>query len=459
MKSLFGIAGLVIGLVAGLLGYHVFLSSPQTSSSQEPQPLYWVAPMDPNFRRDKPGLSPMGMELVPVYAEDAQASEDKGTVTISPAVENNLGVRISPVKIAPFHSQINSVGYISFDEDRLQHIHARVSGWVEKLYAKAEGETVEAGTPLYALYSPELVNAQEEFVDALRRGGKQLIRSARERLLALEIPADHIQRLQKTRQVQRLITVSAPQSGVIESLDIREGMFIQPGNNILSIGSLEQVWVIAEIFERDAGLVSQGDKVTMRLDYLPGREWAGQVDYIYPTLDATTRTLRIRLRFDNSDQALKPNMFAQITIHHYGKTDSLLVPAEAVIRSGDQTRVVLAKGEGRFKSVAITIGKVSRSDIEILKGLEANDKVVTSAQFLLDSESSISSDFKRMQMPAQESIDHSMMDHSKHQEMDHSKHQGMDHSKQQEMDHSNHPDMDHSAHSMNESVEKEHNHD
>ncbi|BFM18141.1 efflux RND transporter periplasmic adaptor subunit [Maricurvus nonylphenolicus] len=456
MKSLFGIAGLLIGLTAGLLGYHLFLSSSDTALPKEEQPLYWVAPMDPNYRRDEPGLSPMGMELVPVYAEDNQSQEEKGTVTISPTVENNLGVRTAPVTVAPFHSQINSVGYISFDEDRLLHIHARVSGWVEKLYAKAEGETVKAGEPLYALYSPELVNAQEEFVDALRRGGKQLIRSARERLMALEIPAEHIQRLQKTRQVQRLITVSAPQTGIIESLGIREGMFIQPGNNILSIGSLEQVWVIAEIFERDAGLVSHGDKVTMRLDYLPGREWAGEVDYIYPTLDAATRTLRIRLRFDNSDRALKPNMFAQITIHHHAITASLQVPAEAVIRSGDQTRVVLSMGEGRFKSVAVAIGKVSRDYIEIISGLETNDTVVTSAQFLLDSESSITSDFQRMQAPqvsppATDMHDHdAMMDHSNHKTMNH-----------KTMNHETtiHKTIDHSAHSMNDNIDKEHNHD
>jgi Cu(I)/Ag(I) efflux system membrane fusion protein len=413
MKSLFGLASLLIGFAAGLLGYHVFFTTPETAAPPEEQPLYWIAPMDSNYRRNEPGLSPMGMELVPVYADGTHKQNDQGTVTINPTVENNLGVRTAPVTVAPFHNQINSVGYISFDEDRLLHIHARVSGWVEKLYAKAEGETVAAGAPLYALYSPELVNAQEEFVDALRRGGKQLIHSARERLMALEIPREHIQQLQKTRQVQRLITVSAPQTGIIENLGIREGMFIQPGNNILSIGSLEQVWVIAEIFERDAGLVSNGDKVTMRLDYLPGREWSGEVDYIYPTLDAATRTLRIRLRFDNRDRALKPNMFAQITIHHHADTASLLVPAEAVIRSGDQTRVVLALGEGRFKSVAVSMGKVSRSHIEILSGLDANDNVVTSAQFLLDSESSISSDFQRMQSKkSTDSHDHSMMEHN-----------------------------------------------
>jgi membrane fusion protein, copper/silver efflux system len=436
MNKLLTLTALIVGIAIGAITYPLIQAPEDSAQSNEPQPLYWVAPMDPNYRRDEPGLSPMGMKLVPVYPEDSARSEDKGSIYINPSVENNLGVRTALARNARFHSQINTVGYISFDEDNLQHIHARVSGWVEKLYAKAEGERIKKGRPLYALYSPELVNAQEEFVDSLRRGGKQLIRSARERLLALDIPAEQIDRLQKTRQVQRLITVNAPQAGVIESLDIREGMFIQPGNNILSIGNLDQVWVIAEIFERDAGQVSESDKVTMRLDYLPGRQWDGQVDYIYPTLDDTTRTLRIRLRFDNSDRALKPNMFTQITIHHMAEQDSLLIPFEAVIRNAQQNRVVLAQGEGRYKSIAVTLGKVGNEQVEILEGLNEGDEIVTSAQFLLDSESSISSDFIRMHNApnsVQEEMDHTQhqsMNAPETQEMDHSMHQGMDHSKQ-----------------------------
>lgn len=448
MNKLFTLAVLILGIAVGALTYPLMQKSSDSSSDsatiEEPQPLYWVAPMDPNYRRDEPGLSPMGMKLVPVYpeaassTEDTSSTKDKGSIRISPNVENNLGVRTATVQKARFHSQINTVGYISFDEDNLLHIHARVSGWVEKLYAKAEGERIKKGRPLYALYSPELVNAQEEFVDSLRRGGQRLIRSARERLLALDIPAEQITRLQKTRQVQRLITVNAPQAGVIESLDIREGMFIQPGNNILSIGNLEQVWVIAEIFERDAGLVSESDKVTMRLDYLPGRQWQGQVDYIYPTLDATTRTLRIRLRFDNTDRALKPNMFTQITIHHRAEQDSLLIPFEAVIRNAQQNRVVLAQGDGRYKSIAIALGKIGSDQVEVLEGLFEGDQIVTSAQFLLDSESSISSDFVRMHSvneTTKKNAEKQTIDHSQHQQMDHNKHQHMDHSKHKEMNH------------------------
>lgn len=463
MNKLLTLAVLILGIAIGAMAaitYPLIQKANEnpigSAAANKPQPLYWVAPMDPNYRRDEPGLSPMGMKLIPVYPEAAADTEDKGSIRINPSVENNLGVRTATVQKARFHSQINTVGYISFDEDNLQHIHARVSGWVEKLYAKAEGERIEKGRPLYALYSPELVNAQEEFVDSLRRGGQRLINSARERLLALDIPAEQISRLQKTRQVQRLITVNAPQTGVIESLNIREGMFIQPGNNILSIGNLEQVWVIAEIFERDAGLVSESDKITMRLDYLPGRHWQGQVDYIYPTLDATTRTLRIRLRFDNSDRALKPNMFTQITIHHRAEQESLLIPFEAVIRNAQQNRVVLAQGDGRYKSIGVTLGKIGSEQVEVLEGLMEGDQIVTSAQFLLDSESSISSDFIRMhseseltskdtEMPSMDHSEHQPVDHSQHQSMQDSEHQAVDHSQHQQMDHAKHKEMNHTG--------------
>lgn len=367
------------------------------ATSAEKKPLYWVAPMDSNYRRDKPGKSPMGMDLIPVYEEESSGNDfGPGAVKIAPHVVNNLGVRTAPVELKNMHTEISTVGYVQYDEDKLIHIHPRVDGWIEKLYVKAAGNPVEKGQPLYTLYSPQLVNAQEELLIALKRNNSSLITAAKERLKALQLSEGFIQKLEKTRKVEQTTTFYSPQAGVIDGLKVREGFYVKPGNTLLSIGKLDQVWVEAEVFERDAALIKEGLPVSMTLDYLPGEDWAGVVDYVYPTLNSKTRTLRVRLKFDNTDYQLKPNMFAQVSIHANQADNTILVPKEAVIRTGKQDRVVLALGEGQFKSIEVTIGRVDSNNIEILDGLNEDDVVVTSAQFLIDSESSKSSDFKRM---------------------------------------------------------------
>lgn len=396
------IVATLIGAVLGAGGLSFFKSYDDTNQnsandSAQKKPLYWVAPMDSNYRRDKPGKSPMGMDLIPVY-EDATSSDDAGpgAIKISPNVVNNLGVRTAKVEMKPMQTEISTVGYVQYDEDKLIHIHPRVEGWIERLYVKAAGDPVEKNQPLYTLYSPQLVNAQEELLIALKRNETSLIAAAKERLKALQLSSQFIAELERSRKVQQNITFNSPQAGVVDGLNIREGFYVKPGTTLLSIGVLDQVWVEAEVFERDAGLVQQGLPVSMKLDYLPGKQWTGAVDYIYPTLDSKNRTLRVRLKFDNADYQLKPNMFAQITIHTSQGGNALLVPKEAVIRTGKQDRVVLALGEGQFKSIAVTLGREGADNIEILSGLNQDDKVVTSAQFLIDSESSKSSDFKRM---------------------------------------------------------------
>ncbi|GAB1259662.1 efflux RND transporter periplasmic adaptor subunit [Aurantivibrio plasticivorans] len=390
------ISGVLVGglLTASLGGGN---SSSETSSDAKQEPLYWVAPMDPNYRRDKPGKSPMGMDLIPVYDKGAKANDEgPGTISISPDVINNLGVRTGLVERQPLHTEIVTVGYVKYDEDKLIHIHPRVSGWVEKLFVKAAGDPVQQGEPLYSLYSPELVNAQEELVLALNRKNSRLIQAAEDRLKALQIPAASIKALKQTLKIQQTVTFYAPQTGVVDNLNIREGFYVKPGTTMLSIGALDQVWVDAEIFERQAALVKAGDPVTMNLDYLPGKTWSGQVDYIYPTLDSKTRTVRLRLRFENPDFALKPNMFAQVAVHSDSAEQLLVIPREALIRTGSQDRVVLALGEGSYKSIAVKVGREDQSIAEIIEGVSEGDRVVTSAQFLLDSESSKTSDFKRM---------------------------------------------------------------
>ena len=394
------IIAIIIGAAIGSGTLGLFLNpnseGPKTNS-EEKKPLYWVAPMDSNYRRDKPGKSPMGMDLIPVY-EDESSTDDfgPGAVRVAPHVVNNLGVRTAPVELENMHTEISTVGYVQYDEDKLIHIHPRVDGWIEKLYVKAEGDPVEKGQPLYSLYSPQLVNAQEELLIALKRNNASLVTAAKDRLKALQLSAGLIKELEQTKKVQQTITFYSPQAGVVDGLKIREGFYVKPGDTLLSIGKLDQVWVEAEVFERDAALIKEGLPVSMTLDYLPGEDWTGVVDYVYPALNSKTRTLRVRLKFGNPDFQLKPNMFAQVSIHANQADSAIIVPKEAVIRTGKQDRVVLALGDGQFKSIEVTIGRVDKDSIEILSGLNEDDVVVTSAQFLIDSESSKSSDFKRM---------------------------------------------------------------
>ncbi|WP_105265128.1 efflux RND transporter periplasmic adaptor subunit [Pseudoalteromonas sp. T1lg76] len=396
------IIAVIIGALIGVGGMSLFHSQESDTSgtvadSGEKKPLYWVAPMDSNYRRDQPGKSPMGMDLVPVYEEEESGSDiGPGAVKISPNVIHNLGVRTAPVQVKTMQTNISTVGYVQYDEDELIHIHPRVDGWIEKLYVKAAGNPVDKGQALYTLYSPQLVNAQEEFLIALKHSSGSLAVAARERLKALHMSSEFIDELERTGKVRQTVTFYSPQQGVVDGLQVREGFYVQPGTTLMSIAKLDQVWVEAEVFERDADVIKKGLPVSMTLDYLPSKEWHGVVDYVYPTLNSQTRTLRVRLKFDNPGYLLKPNMFAQVSLQAEQTGNTMVVPKESVIRTGQQDRVVLDFGDGQFKSVAVTLGRVGENEVEILTGLEEGDVVVTSAQFLIDSESSKSSDFKRM---------------------------------------------------------------
>ncbi|MBN8239778.1 efflux RND transporter periplasmic adaptor subunit [Marinobacter hydrocarbonoclasticus] len=436
----------LLGGLAGAVATYWFasdthaLSSAEQASSDSKEPLYWVAPMDPNFKSDKPGKSPMGMDLIPVYEGGGQADDTAGTVRISPTVVNNLGVRTEPVIQGRLPNNITTVGYVAYDEDQMVHVHPRVDGWIETLFVKAEGEPVEQGKPLYTLYSPTLVNAQEELLLAMNRGNQKLVEAATERLAALNVPASLISRLRQSRDIQRTMTVYAPRSGVIENLNVREGMFIKPGDRVLSIAALDEVWVIGEVFESQLSAVEAGNRVQMTLDYMPGREWRGRVDYVYPEVNPKTRTARVRMRFDNEDGALMPGMFARLEVQGERGKRQFLVPRESVIRTGQSDRLVLALEEGAFKSVNVSVGRVGEKYAEILDGLMPGDTVVTSAQFLIDSESSKSSDFRRMSAPQTRDdggMNHEGMDHGamNHGAMNHSS-MNQDGVEQDTMDHS-----------------------
>lgn len=356
--------------------------------------LYWVAPMDANYRRDEAGKSPMGMDLVPVYAGDVDSKP--GTVKIDPAVVNNLGVRTAMAERSPLSRRIETVGYIGYDEDTLIHVHTRVEGWIESLATKSTGDRVEKGQLLFELYSPMLVSAQEEYLAALRSNNAALKRASNDRLNALGITASEITRLEKERKASRRVRVYAEADGVIAHLGVREGIYVTPATEVMSVAKLDRVWVLAEVFERQATWVEPGQKTVVTLDYLPGVTLDGTVDYVYPELDPVTRTLRVRLRFDNAAESLRPNMFAKVLIHGKSTGDIVHVPREAVVRGGSMNRVVVDLGDGRYRSRAVRLGIESGDRIAIRSGLEAGESVVISAQFLIDSESNIESALNRL---------------------------------------------------------------
>ncbi|NEX80969.1 efflux RND transporter periplasmic adaptor subunit [Aeromonas rivipollensis] len=386
-------SALLLALGAGG-GYWAAKQSTDGATVKEKTPLYWVNPMDPRDKRDGPAKDNMGMDFIPVYEEQKNGSP--GTVTISPEIQQNLGVRLAKVEKLPIHQQIETVGYVGYDEDKLTAINARMAGWIRTLAIKSEGQKVAKGTLLYEIYAPDLVNAQHEYLLALNTSNPLLLRAAEGKLKSLQVPADQIAALKGSRRVRETIGIYAPSSGYVSELKVREGQYVEPAAALFNISTLKQVWVSAEVFERQAAQLKVGDPVTMTLDYAPGRSWQGRVDYLYPTLDAATRTLKVRLRFDNPDEFLKPNMFAKVTIQAGKGEPQMVVPSEAVIRTGSQDRLVLALGDGNFKSVAVTLGPQFGDKVAIKAGVEAGDSIVSSAQFLLDSESAIDSDFQRM---------------------------------------------------------------
>ena len=371
---------------------------------KEKKILYWVAPMDATYRRDEPGKSPMGMDLVAVYDDGGDGS----SVKISPAVENNMGVRTAMIKKDKLWRRIDTVGYVDFDENKISHLHLRTKGWIEKLYVKSEGERVTKGQLLFEVYAPELVNAQEEYLQALRSNHRGLTSASRERLIALGISDSQIKQLNKIRKVKQYVKVYAKQDGIIAKLSIREGMFVTPKKLVMSLADLSSVWLLAEVFESQADWVKVGQSAEVSLSYLPGREWEGEVEYIYPSLDPKTRTLKVRLRFDNKDESLKPNMFAKVVIYGGAKREVLIIPREALIRTGNDERVIVSLGEGRFQPREVTAGIESGDYIEVIKGLSAGDMVVTSGQFLIDSEASLKASIARMSSTDNANEDESM---------------------------------------------------
>ncbi len=356
----------------------------------------YVCPMHPQIVRDEPGSCPIcGMDLV-AKTLDASATGHP-EVKISNAVINSMGVRTAEARNQTLWKYIQTVGRIEYDETRLAHVHPRAEGWMEELSLRAEGDPVEKGQALGRLYSPEILSAQVDFLIALdQSAGKTRVEKARNRLRLLGVTEGTISAIQKSRQSINTVPVVANASGVVTKLGARQGMYVKPEMEIVTIADLSRIWVLVDVYEHQIDWLAQGLSAEIKVPAYPGRVWEGTVEYIYPELDPKSRTLRVRLAFDNPEGLLKANMFADVVIYGGPKREVLAVPAEAVIATGKRSSVVLALGGGRFQPVDVVTGMESNGQVEILSGLSMGDQVVVSGQFLIDSESSLQASFLRM---------------------------------------------------------------
>lgn len=388
------IAAVLLGI---FLGPYLKLHSPDAPAQEATKkPLYWIDPMEPQIHYPGPGKSRMNMELVPVFSEPETKTETN-TIKISPTLIQNLGVRTAAVEKGPLARQIETVGSVEPNENKIYHIHTYAEGWIRNLTVKASGEKVTKGKLLVQLYSPILISAQREFLLALEGGDKQLIEGARHKLQSFKISDEQIERVQRTKQADQLIDILSPQDGFIEKLNVREGMRVTPDTELMSLVDLSSIWIIAQIYEQQAGWVSEGQEAYAKLPAFPEKIWKGKVEYIYPELDANTRTLKIRFLFDNPKNELKPNMYANVTILIAPKTDTLTIPMEALIRSSQGNHVIVSLGEGRFQVKTVKTGIETNERVEILSGLEKGEQVVTSGQFLIDSEANLRTSIQRIE--------------------------------------------------------------
>ena len=363
-------------------------------SSGERTIAYWVAPMDPTYIRDEAGKSPMGMDLVPVYEDEIEGGAAAGgsVVTIDPVVVQNMGVRIAPVVRGSLSRHVRTIGEIEVAEDSLSVVNLRYSGWIETIHVEETGEEVRKGQRLFDIYSPELVSAQDEYLLALRADGADspLARSARKRLELWELSDKQIQTIADAGEKQRTVTIYAPRGGYVLHKNVVEGGRVSAGHDLYRIGDLASIWVLAEVYEFDAPWVAEGQATTMELSFAPGETYAGHVSYVYPTLSEKSRTLKVRMEFENPGLALRPGMSATVWIEAQRRDDVLMVPSEAILQGGDRQTVFLAQGGGRYRAQAITTGlSGDNRHTEVLSGLAEGEQVAVSGQFLLDSESQL----------------------------------------------------------------------
>jgi Cu(I)/Ag(I) efflux system membrane fusion protein/cobalt-zinc-cadmium efflux system membrane fusion protein len=354
---------------------------------------HWRAPMDANYIRDKPGKSPMGMDLVPVY-EDNDGGDSEDTVTIDPVMVQNMGVRVAHVKEGSLSHRVRTIGEVVVAEDLVSVVNLKYSGWIERLYVDQTWVKVRKGQALFSVYSPELVLAQEEYLLALSTsGGKDspLARSTRARLAFWDLGDRTLKRIEQLGKATRTLTITAPRSGYVLQKNVVVGAKVNAGQDLFRIGKLDAIWVHAQIYEWDAPWIRVGQEANMELSFEQGRQYSGKVSYIYPTLNKESRTLTIRLEFVNPQLQLKPGMFTTVWIETQQRSGVLTIPTEAIIHSGERNIVFVAQDElGKYEPRQVVTGLSGDGHVtEVKSGLQAGETIVVSGQFLLDSESQL----------------------------------------------------------------------
>ena len=389
--------------------YEDELDSTETGGGAERKIAYWRAPMNPTEIYDKPGKSAMGMDLVPVYEDELVSGVE---VSVDPVTQQNMGIRTAVVKKEPLVFTIRTYGHVTSDETRTTQINTKTDGWIERLFVDFTGKHVVQGEPLFEIYSPELLAAQEEYLVTYtnmqrlnNRDNEGLLASARRRLEYFDIAASEIERIEQSGRVKKTLLVRSPFSGFVIQRQVEEGGYVKAGTMLFRIADLSRIWVEAHIYEYEFAYVAEGQKAEMTLPYQPGKVFSGRVSYVYPYLQPKTRDVVIRLEFENPELALKPDMYGDVRIKSDSRRKGLVIPSEAVIRSGERNVVFVTSGEHKFAPRDVTLGlPVDGGKIQIMTGLAAGETVVTSGQFLLDSESKLKEAVQKMLEAKREKI-------------------------------------------------------
>ncbi|KAA0979541.1 efflux RND transporter periplasmic adaptor subunit [Pseudomonas sp. ANT_J28] len=359
--------------------------SPKTQDQRKV--LYWYDPMKPQQKFDKPGKSPfMDMQLVPQYAD---AATNGAAISIDPSLTQNLGLRLATVTRGVLASSLDVVGVLAFNERDVAVIQARTAGFVERVYTHAPGDVLKANAPLADILVPEWAAAQEEFLALKRNGDADLLVAARQRLHLTGMPAALIAQIERSGKVQPNLTLTSPISGVLQELDVRTGMTVAAGETLARVNGLSSVWLAVAVPESETGSIVLGQTVEARLPAFPGTVLKGVVSTILPETNPDSRTVRVRVELANPDGRLRPGMTAQVHLNRSTEQSVLWVPSEALIRTGRRTLVMLAEAAGRYRPVEVQLGQENEGKTVVLNGLEEGQQVVSSGQFLLDSEASL----------------------------------------------------------------------
>ncbi|MGQ7957870.1 efflux RND transporter periplasmic adaptor subunit [Pseudomonas sp. SP16.1] len=389
----FSAALLTMGIAAAGGGYllaerpanHEVMPTP--APTDERKVLYWYDPMQPEQRFDKPGKSPfMDMELVPKYAD---AGQDSSTLSVPSQAVQNLGMRTAPVTRGVLPSGIEAVGSLVYNQREVANLQARAGGFVERVYGHAPGDVLPAGTPLVDLLIPEWSAAQLEFLAVLRTADTRLISATQERMRLLGMPQSLVEQVRRSGRPRAVQTITTPIAGELQALDVRVGMTVAAGQDLARINGLSTVWLDTAIPEDQAGAVQFGASITATLTAFPEQPLPGRVVALLPSADPQTRTLTVRSELANPAGKLRPGMFAAVRLNSTVEQPALLIPSEAVIRTGKRALVMLAEADGRYRPLEITLGREADGRLEVLSGLEEGQSVVTSGQFLIDSEASL----------------------------------------------------------------------